>query len=105
MRAAKQIRKRVTEDNTARRKDGRVAPKVRVGIHTGDAIVGDSVNIAARLEQLSKEIGADSDAKILLSGETAMLAADRSDLIHHGHHEIRGRAERVEVWSLGLSSA
>ena len=119
VRAAKQIRKRVTEDNTARRKDGRVAPKVRVGIHTGDAIVGnigapgrvnytlvgDSVNIAARLEQLSKEIGADSDAKILLSGETAMLAADRSDLIHHGHHEIRGRAESVEVWSLGLSSA
>lgn len=119
VRAAKQIRKRVTENNTARRKDGRVAPKVRVGIHTGDAIVGnigapgrvnytlvgDSVNIAARLEQLSKEIGADSDAKILLSGETAMLAADRSDLIHHGHHEIRGRAESVEVWSLGLSSA
>jgi adenylate cyclase len=117
IRAARLIRKRVTDDNIARRKDGRVAPKVRVGIHTGDAIVGnigapgrvnytlvgDSVNIAARLEQLSKEIGVDSDAKILLSGETAMLAADQSDLIHHGHHEIRGRAESVEVWSLGLS--
>ena len=117
LRAARQIRKRVTEDNTARRNNGRVAPKVRVGIHTGDAIVGnigapgrvnytlvgDSVNIAARLEQLSKELGADSDAKILLSGETAMLATDRSDLIHHGLHEIRGRAESVEVWSLGIT--
>jgi len=54
---------------------------------------------------LSKEIGADSDAKILLSGETAMLASDRSDLIHHGHHKIRGRAESVEVWSLGISDS
>ena len=40
IRAARLIRKRVTDDNVARRKDGRVAPKVRVGIHTGDAIVG-----------------------------------------------------------------
>jgi adenylate cyclase len=115
VRAARQIRLRVTEDNTARRADGRVAPKVRVGIHTGDAIVGnigapgrvnytlvgDSVNLAARLEQLAKEIGTDSEAKILLSGETAMLATDRSDLIHHGHHAIRGREESVDVWSLG----
>ena len=112
--AALQIRIRITEDNRARRLENRVAPKVRIGIHTGNAIVGnigapgrvnytlvgDSVNIAARLEQLCKDIGAESDAKILISGETAALASDRTEFIHRGNHEIRGRAESVDVWSL-----
>jgi adenylate cyclase len=115
LRAALAIRERVTADNAQRRLENRVAPKVRLGIHTGDAIVGnigapgrvnytlvgDSVNIAARLEQLSKEIGADAEAKILLSGETVRLAKDRSAFVSHGHHEIRGRAESIEVWSPG----
>ena len=87
----------------------------RIGIHTGNAIVGnigapgrvnytlvgDSVNIAARLEQLCKEIGADSDAKILISGATAMLATDKSGFVHHGKHDVRGRTESIDVWSLG----
>lgn len=114
LRAARQIRLRITEDNRTRRLENRVAPEVRIGIHTGDAIVGnigapgrvnytlvgDSVNIAARLEQLCKEIGAESDAKILISGETAALASDRTGFVHWGNHEIRGRAESVDVWSL-----
>lgn len=113
LRAALAIRDRVTADNARRRLENRVAPKVRIGIHTGEAIVGnigapgrvnytlvgDSVNIAARLEQLCKEIGADADAKILLSGETVNLAKDRSAFVSYGHHEMRGRAESVEVWS------
>ena len=114
LRAALQIRRQITEDNRIRRAENRVAPMVRIGIHTGDAIVGnigapgrvnytlvgDSVNIAARLEQLSKEIGAASDAKILISGETAALASDRTGFVHRGNHEIRGRAESVDLWSL-----
>lgn len=117
LRAALAIRTRVTEDNAQRRHENRVAPKVRIGIHTGDAIVGnigapgrvnytlvgDSVNIAARLEQLSKEIGAESDAKILLSGETAQLATDTSSFVSHGLHEIRGRVEGIEVLSLAVA--
>lgn len=114
LRAALSIRRRVTEDNDRRRRENRVAPKVRIGIHTGDAIVGnigapgrvnytlvgDSVNIAARLEQLCKEVGPDSDAKILLSGETAHLAKDTTLFEAHGRHEIRGRMQSIEVWSL-----
>tara|TARA_R110000868_G_scaffold2930_6_gene19990 strand:+ start:39691 stop:41520 length:1830 start_codon:yes stop_codon:yes gene_type:complete len=115
LRAALQIRDHVTEDNRKRRLENRVAPKVRIGIHTGNAIVGnigapgrvnytlvgDSVNIAARLEQLCKEIGADSDAKILVSGATVKLAADEYGFLHHGRHDVRGRSESIDVWSIG----
>lgn len=114
LRAALKIRAQVTEDNRTRRLENRVAPRVRIGIHTGNAIVGnigapgrvnytlvgDSVNIAARLEQLCKEIGAESDAKILISGETAALASDRTGFVHHGNREIRGRADSIDVWSI-----
>ncbi|CAN0280227.1 unnamed protein product, partial [Discosporangium mesarthrocarpum] len=114
LRAARLIRQRVTEDNIIRRRENRVAPRVRIGVHTGDAIVGnigapgrinytlvgDAVNVAARLEQLSKTVGAESDAKILISDTTAALAEDREGLIHSGTHEIRGRDGSIEVWSL-----
>lgn len=114
VRAALSIRQKVTEDNERRRRENRVAPKVRIGIHTGEAIVGnigapgrvnytlvgDSVNIAARLEQLCKKVGPDSDAKILLSGETVQLATDKTSFVSHGSHEIRGRMENIEIWSL-----
>lgn len=114
IRAARRIRERVTEDNNIRRRENRVAPCVRIGIHTGDAIVGnigapgrinytlvgDAVNVAARLEQLSKTIGPASDAKILISDATAALASDRDGLTHGGTHEIRGRDGSIDVWSL-----
>lgn len=114
IRAARRIRERVTEDNIVRRRENRVAPCVRIGIHTGDAIVGnigapgrinytlvgDAVNVAARLEQLSKTIGPASDAKILVSDATAALASDRDGLTHGGTHEIRGREGSIDVWSL-----
>lgn len=114
IRAAQRIRQRVTEDNITRRQENRVAPCVRVGIHTGDAIVGnigapgrinytlvgDAVNVAARLEQLSKTIGPDSDAKILISDATVALTSDRGGLVLCGSYEIRGRDGNIEVWSV-----
>tara|TARA_R110002110_G_scaffold114322_5_gene283604 strand:- start:5185 stop:7014 length:1830 start_codon:yes stop_codon:yes gene_type:complete len=114
IRAARRIRQRVSEDNTARRREGRVAPCVRIGLHTGDAIVGnigapgrinytlvgDAVNVAARLEQLSKTVGPESDAKILISDATAALAKDRDGLVHAGTHEIRGRDGSLDIWTL-----
>ena len=114
IRAARQIRRRVTEDNSTRRLTNRVAPCVRIGIHTGDALVGnigapgrinytlvgDAVNVAARLEQLSKSIGQASDAKILISDATAAHAEDRNGLISVGTHEICGRDGTIGVWSL-----
>jgi adenylate cyclase len=117
--AARQIRHRVTEDNIVRRRKQRAAPCVRIGIHTRNAIVGnigalgrinyilvgDAVNVAARLEQLSKTIGPAGDAKILISDATAALAKDRDGLTHCGAHEIRGRDGSIGVLVARLSPA
>jgi len=114
LRAARSICERVARDNAARRGDGRVAPSVRIGIHTGDALVGnigapgrvnytlvgDTVNVAARLEQLSKEIGTDSDASVLISGDTVALTADRNGLRNLGRYDVRGRDGDIDVWHL-----
>ena len=113
-RAARNIRDRVRTDNATRRREHRVAPGVRIGIHTGDAIVGrigtpgrvnytlvgDTVNVAARLEQLCKEVGPDGDTKILASNDTVVLATATDGLKHQGRQQIRGRDGDIDVWSL-----
>jgi len=114
LRAARNIRDRVRTDNNTRRSEHRVAPGVRIGIHTGAAIVGnigapgrvnytlvgDTVNVAARLEQLCKEVGPDGDAKILASNDTVVLATATDGLKHQGRQQIRGRDGDIDVWSL-----
>ena len=114
LRAARKIRARILADNADRRRRGEPAVTVRIGIHTGYAIVGnigapgrinytlvgDTVNVAARLEQLGKEMGPDIEAAILVSGETAALAQGDFGLVSRGRHELRGRDSDVEIFSL-----
>lgn len=87
--------------------------RIRIGIHTGPAvagniggedrlnytIVGDTVNIAARLEAACKALAGQGDGvAILVSGVTARhLPADvrREDL---GARELPGRSEKVQVF-------
>jgi len=85
------------------------ALKVGIGIHIGEAItgsigsprrkeytaIGDTVNLAARLEQLTKETG----ARLLLS-EPVRKAAAASDAVDLGDLPIRGYEQPVRVWKL-----
>ncbi|MEX2454049.1 MAG: adenylate/guanylate cyclase domain-containing protein, partial [Rhodospirillaceae bacterium] len=116
IRAASEIRRRIRADNRTRagRGDGRIS--VRIGIHTGTAIVGnigapgrvsytlvgDTVNVAARLEQLCKELTTDADAVILVSGDTAALARRPLGLTPRGSFALRGRDGEIEAFSLDL---
>ncbi len=58
-------------------------------------VIGDTVNLAARLEQLTKDVS----ARMLVSGALGEVARQRGghDL---GPIAIRGYDEKVEVWQL-----
>jgi adenylate cyclase len=87
----------------------RRALKVGIGVHIGEAItgsigsprrkeytaIGDTVNLAARLEQLTKETG----ARLLLS-DSVRSAAEAKDAVDLGALPIRGYEEPVRVWRL-----
>ncbi|MFO1073082.1 MAG: adenylate/guanylate cyclase domain-containing protein [Geminicoccaceae bacterium] len=88
--------------------------RLRMGIHTGPALVGnigsrdrlnytlvgDTVNVAQRLEQLGKELAPDADIAILLSGATVAAAGVEGACQALGARHIRGRDETVQVLQL-----
>jgi adenylate cyclase len=62
------------------------------------AAIGDTTNVAARLEAATKDIG----GGLLLADSTRALLLRHVDrLERHGELELRGRSEGILVWTLG----
>ncbi|MEB3237837.1 MAG: adenylate/guanylate cyclase domain-containing protein [Candidatus Sericytochromatia bacterium] len=84
---------------------------IRIGINTGSviagnlggrermkfAVVGDAVNVAARLEALNKELGTRLCVSEASRSRMASELADGLDL--HGDIHVKGRREAVRVWT------
>ena len=111
VRAALEMRTRLAAWNAGRALTGRAPLRNGIGIHTGTvlagnigsadrlsyALVGDSVNLASRLQGLTKELQAD----VLVSGATrARLDADLP-LTPLPAVKVKGRTAEVEVYALG----
>ncbi|RMH76527.1 MAG: adenylate/guanylate cyclase domain-containing protein [Cyanobacteria bacterium J007] len=91
-------------------------PPIRfgIGIHTGPVIagsvggsrrsnysvLGDTVNIAARLEPMNKEILDNNPYSLLITRETFAYVRDRYPGRKVGELQLRGRQEITEIYSI-----
>jgi adenylate cyclase len=111
VRAAIEMRRRLADWNAARVRTGRPPLRNGIGIHTGTvlagsigsadrlsyALVGDPVNLASRLQSLTKELGAD----VLVSGTTRAGLDGDVGLVALPATKVKGRTAEVEVYALG----
>jgi len=105
VRAAADMRGSLTALNEELQRDLAVTLQVRVGVNTGEVIVGehraggspatgDAVNVAARLEQAA------GPGEVLLGGSTYRLVRDRVTAEPIEPLALRGKAGPVAAWRL-----
>ncbi|OWV70707.1 cyclase [Rhizobium sp. R339] len=96
--------------NEENRENGRPSLITRFGLHTGPAVVGsfgaisrqqytamgDTINVASRLEGLNKEFG----TSILVSAAIHDAVGNRFAFRSLGLAQVKGRAEKVDIWEL-----
>jgi adenylate cyclase len=112
VRAAIAIREALQDDNRTAVEAGRPPLRLRIGIHTGHVIVGDigaadrinytivgdTVNVSQRLQEIGKLVAPDAECAIMISAETAARLDERFPLKETGKHRLRGRGEPIDVY-------
>jgi adenylate cyclase len=68
-------------------------------------IVGDTVNVSQRLQDLGKVLAPGADAVIAISSETASRLDERFVTVPAGRHRLRGRGEGIEVFLIEGNAA
>lgn len=94
---------------------GRPVVKIGCGIHTGEAtcgvvgaerrleytVIGDTVNLSARLESTTKEFG----VPILISEPTALLLGDEYEIKPLGEAKVKGKTKSTTVMTVERKKA
>jgi class 3 adenylate cyclase/L-ascorbate metabolism protein UlaG (beta-lactamase superfamily) len=108
--AARDMLRALTNLNEVLERDGGKSIAIGVGIHSGGAIVGsigspqrleftaigDTVNLASRMETLTKQIG----VPVLMTEATRLLLRDTAGLEKHPPQAVKGIEEPVSVFSV-----
>ena len=111
VRAAQEMRARLSAWNAARQRMGRPPLRNGIGVHTGVvlagnigsadrlsyALVGDPVNVASRIQGLTKELATD----VLVSGTTRARLNGEMPLTPLPSVRVKGRTAEIEVYALG----
>jgi adenylate cyclase len=105
----------IADAMAAREAAGESPPlRVKIALHTGPLIVGnigapsrmnytvigDTVNVCARIETLAGDFIGSRAATILASGDVVAAAGAGFVFEPIGDHTVRGRARSVEIWRL-----
>jgi adenylate cyclase len=111
VRAALDMRVRLAAWNAGRAATGKPPLRHGIGVHTGTviagnigssermayALVGDPVNLASRIQGLTKELAAD----VLVSGSTRERLGEDLSLTPLPPVRVKGRATEVAIYSVG----
>jgi adenylate cyclase len=114
VRTARRIAAALHEANLKAVAEGRPSMALRIGIHTGPAVVGnvggldrwnytvvgDTVNAAERLQTLGKEVPECPEVIILASADTVAHLPSETHQRPVGAHHLRGRSGQMEVYWL-----
>jgi adenylate cyclase len=110
IRAALDMRKKLVEFNAHRVREGQSEIRIGIGIHTGVVaagmlggadqreytVIGDAVNLASRIEGLTKNAGTD----LLVSESTWAQAGAKFVGVRVGEEKVKGREQPVVLFSV-----